>query len=148
MTATSSTWATIDPSGIDMTRDVRERLALFAGEPIEIHRLALNYDQVEELHHPENPAKETDSRYQSYVDEYGESSWELDAIEPTRLAGIVTEAAEGLRDINRWNDAVEREEEMRADLRQSAKDYRREHATGGRAHEAADGRGHGPYASR
>ena len=37
-----------DPSGIDMTRDIRERLELFSETIfVEVHRLALNYDQVE-----------------------------------------------------------------------------------------------------
>lgn len=117
-----------DPSGIDMTRDVRERLDLFgSGALIEVHRLALNYDQVEELHPPENPAKETDSRFRSYADEFGESSWELDAIEPTRLAAIVRGAVEDLRDDELWDKAVQEEETMRSELRTYADNYRRNH---------------------
>lgn len=76
-----------DPSGIDMTRDIRERLIQFSGiqEKIEdmgyviedfirIHRLALNYDQVEQWQPPENPAKQTDSRFEAYEAEFGTSS--------------------------------------------------------------------------
>ena len=44
-----------DPSGIDMTRDVRERLKQFIGKPlnkfIKVERLALNMDQIE-AHNP------------------------------------------------------------------------------------------------
>ncbi len=50
-----------DPNGLDMTRDNRERLSLFAGRPIEVRRLALNLDQVARYALPPNPAKETDS---------------------------------------------------------------------------------------
>jgi hypothetical protein len=35
-----------DPSGIDMTRDNTDRLKMFAGEDVEVRRLALNMDQV------------------------------------------------------------------------------------------------------
>lgn len=37
-----------DPSGIDMTRDVQDRLSLFAGTPVIVQRLALNMPQVEQ----------------------------------------------------------------------------------------------------
>lgn len=46
-----------DPSGIDMTRDNTERLAMFMGG-VEVRRLALNMVQVEEWNPPPNPAKE------------------------------------------------------------------------------------------
>ena len=113
-----------DPSGIDMTRDVRERLVMFSGVEVHVRRLALNYDQVEVLQPPENPAKESDSRYQAYADEFGESSWELDAIEPRSLATIVRDAVTALRDPDLWDDAVEKETQMRRELRQMADDYR------------------------
>jgi hypothetical protein len=121
-----------DPSGIDMTRDVRERLMLFTEctdyeEWLQVDRLALNMDQVEQLNPPENPAKETDARFEGYVAEYGESSWELDAIEPRALADIVTDAVVALRDEDQWDEAVEREETMRDELKSMAATYRQEH---------------------
>ena len=48
-----------DPSGIDMTRDNADRLHLFAGQRVEVRRLALNMEQIEEFNPPPNPAKET-----------------------------------------------------------------------------------------
>ena len=114
-----------DPSGIDMTRDVRERLSLFADYEIKVIRLALNYDQIETLNPPENPAKEADSRYRAYLLQFGASSWELDAIEPRALAGIVTRTVENLRDPGLWDEAVERENAMRAELQAFAKRYRK-----------------------
>jgi hypothetical protein len=108
-----------------MTRDVRERLCQFSGVEILVKRLALNYDQVQTWKPPENPAKETDSRYKSYIVQFGESSWELDAIEPRTLASIVTEAVEDLRDDDLWDDAVEREDEMKEDLQAFVKSYQK-----------------------
>lgn len=113
-----------DPSGIDMTRDIRERLGLFGYQPdIEVHRLALNYDQVEQWNPPENPAKETDSRYQAYVEEFGESSWELDAVEPKTLGDLAREGIEALIDVDTWDKVRERENAMRAELQRFADDY-------------------------
>lgn len=105
-----------DPSGIDMTRDVRDRVQLFAGVQVNVERLALNRDQVDELNPPENPAKKKDSRYHGYAAEHGQASWELDAIEPRRLAQIVAEAVEALRDPARWSEALRQEDEMRATI--------------------------------
>lgn len=113
-----------DPSGIDMTRDVGERLRLFSGCPVEVNRLALNMDQVERLKPPENPAKDTDARYSAYIARFGHSSWELDAIEPRTLAQIVTRAVEDLRDPVLWAEAVKREAAMKSELETFVKTYR------------------------
>lgn len=113
-----------DPSGIDMTRDVKERLELFSGVEVEVKRLALNWDQVQEWQPPENPAKDTDARFRAYREEYGDSSWELDAVEPRTLAALVTEAVEGLRDEKLWDAAVEREHKMKMDLQGFVEEYR------------------------
>src|SRR5260370_31806431 len=76
-----------DPSGIDMTRALEDRLALFcrhAGvEPPDVVRLALNMEQVEEMQPPPNPAKLSDSRAEGYIAKFGDESWQLDAIDPT-----------------------------------------------------------------
>jgi hypothetical protein len=102
-----------DPSGIDMTRDIKERLRIFSGLPVKVDRLALNMDQVEEHNPPPNPAKMTDTRATVYVETYGESSWELDALDPTTLAGIVRQAVEGVQEPDQWQEDCEREEECR-----------------------------------
>jgi hypothetical protein len=110
-----------DPSGLDMTRDVQERLTLFSGVPVTVHRLALNMEQVEEMRPPENPAKTTDTRFHDYARRFGTSSWELDAIEPRRLAQMVTHAVESLRDGALWEIALQREQGMRGQLARLAK---------------------------
>lgn len=121
-----------DPSGIDMTRDVEERLKMYSRlGSIEVVRLALNWDQVEQWQPPENPAKETDARFAAYVEEFGESSWELDAIEPRALAALVTNAVEELIELDAWNEAFEKEKQMRADLLAFAKGY---HSNGNKSH--------------
>jgi len=102
-----------DPSGIDMTRDIEERLQMYSGlNDIKVLRLALNMDQVEAWNPPENPAKTTDSRFDKYRDEFGESSWELDAVEPRVLANLVREAVYDHRDEKIWKQSLKRENEM------------------------------------
>jgi len=115
-----------DPSGIDMTRDITKRLGMFSRRPVMVNRLALNMDQVETLNPPENPAKETDSRYTGYIEKYGLSSWELDAIEPRQLAAIVTAAVKELRNEGLWIAAVDREKDMRLELQNFADNYKSE----------------------
>jgi hypothetical protein len=94
-----------------------------ASRKIQVHRLALNYDQVEQWQPPENPAKETDSRYQAYADEFGESSWELDAVEPRTLADLVREGITELIDEEQWKKVMEHEKEMRYELERFADEY-------------------------
>lgn len=112
-----------DPSGIDMTRDIEERLAMFSYYPVEVIRVALNLDQIEQYQPPENPAKTTDSRYKSYIIHYGESSWELDALEPSVLADLVSDQVISLRDADAWAESVERENKMKQDLKNMADSY-------------------------
>ena len=99
-----------DPSGIDMTRDVADRMTLFAGG-LKVDRLALNWNQVERYRPPPNPAKLTDSRAEGYIAKFGLSSWELDALDPTTLAGLIETAVASFRDPALWAEAVEEEEE-------------------------------------
>lgn len=98
-----------DPSGLNMTEDNRSRLSLFAGVPVTVQRLALNISQVEQYNPPPNPAKITDSRAGKYIEEYGESSWELDALEPTVIRDLIRNAVGRVRDAEKW-DAMLRQE--------------------------------------
>jgi hypothetical protein len=111
-----------DPSGLDMTRDITERLNMFTSRGyVNIKRLALNMDQVQALNPPENPAKVTDSRYKDYENEFGAVSWELDAIEPNALANLVTEAIKRLMtDPGAWKAVINKQADMTAKLQSIA----------------------------
>lgn len=87
-----------DPSGIDMSRDIKERLSLFCGEEVHVLRAALNMVQIRKHNPPPNPAKSTDSRFQEYQDKFGNYSWELDALDPRALRDIVQRAVALFRD--------------------------------------------------
>lgn len=116
-----------DPSGIDMTRDIRDRLTLFCEyhdiDPPEVKRIALTMDQIEELNPPPNPAKATDARFEDYRRRYGNESWELDALDPTTLAAIITAEVEAIRDEDLWQEAVERERREREQIRHVARNW-------------------------
>lgn len=106
-----------DPSGIDMTRDIGDRLKLFMFyRDIEIRRIALTMEQIEELNPPPNPAKVTDSRYEGYVAKYGNESWELDALEPQYIANLIEEQILDERDDDKWQELVDEQESERKQI--------------------------------
>ena len=113
-----------DPSGTDMTRDVEDRLIIMTqGVEIEVHRIALNYEQVLLYNPPPNRTKKTDSRSGPYVAEYGESSWELDALEPQVVTELLNEAIDDLMDGDLYEEALKQEESDKADLRRLAEEW-------------------------
>ncbi|MEU6610109.1 hypothetical protein ABZ922_34550 [Streptomyces shenzhenensis] len=95
-----------DPSGVDMTRDIEDRMALF-GADVTVQHIALNMDQVQEYNPPPNPAELTDSRAGGYIREHGRSSWELNALDPTMLDQLIED------EIWAWRDADLRDQETR-----------------------------------
>lgn len=112
-----------DPSGIDMTRDNSERLEMFAGTPVIVQRLGLNMDQVEELQPPPNPTKLSDSRAQGYIDRFGYESWELDALDPTYIRNLISDAVTRIRDEEVWGRSLVREVNDRDRLKSLAEEF-------------------------
>lgn len=113
-----------DPSGIDMSRDVDDRLRLFTyGVGVTVHRIALNMDQVKTFNPPPNPAKITDSRASGYIKKFGKKSWELDAIEPKKLAQLVIDKINSLTDPKKWGASGKIQEAGRKELHKFADNY-------------------------
>lgn len=110
-----------DPSGLDMTRDNDDRLSLFMGG-VEVRRLALNYDQVEQYNPPPSPAKDTDSRSSVYIAEFGDKTWELDAMRPEVLVALIQDTIRSFIDWDKWR---EREEEEKYDIHLLRETYAR-----------------------
>ena len=82
-----------DPSGIDITRDIDDRLNLMSnGADPTVERVALDFPQIELYNLPPNPAKVTDSRAKEYIARYGGESWELDTLEPRVIDDLVSAA--------------------------------------------------------
>lgn len=105
-----------DPSGIDMTRDIEERLNQVFGVEVEVERIALNMSQIEKYKPPPNPAKMTDSRFEKYVEEHGTKSWELDALDPRTLRTLIQHTIKQYLDVDLFNEKVEAENQARAGL--------------------------------
>lgn len=77
-----------DPSGVDMTRDLREKFELF-GLRFPVERVALTMEQIREYDPPPNFARASDSRSEGYVEQYGTECWELDALDPSVIQSVV-----------------------------------------------------------
>jgi hypothetical protein len=112
-----------DPSGLDMTRDNRDRVEQMSWNGVEVNRIALNRDQIDRYRPPPNPAKVTDSRADAYIAEHGYTSWELDALEPSVIVQLIHEAVEPMVDEDQWADDLAREREQKDLLRGVAQNW-------------------------
>lgn len=115
-----------DPSGMDMTRDIKDRLDLFshALPATEVVRIALSMEQIETYNPPPNPAKSTDSRFAEYLREYGDESWELDALEPRVMSELIRGHIRKHIDPELWDKRVALERAQREDLNRMADQYK------------------------
>lgn len=109
-----------DPSGLDMTRDNRERVEMFAETPVNVHRIALNRDQIDDQRPPPNPAKMTDSRVGDYIRQHGRQSWELDALQPAYLDALIDRHIVALIDADTMADRKMRERQEADEVREMA----------------------------
>lgn len=101
-----------DPSGVNMTTVNDDSLNMFARSTgIEVRRLALNMNQVEEYSPPPNFAKDSDSRTSSYIEEYGtDECWELDALSPEVIEQLIRDAIESVVDEAQFDKDRDEEE--------------------------------------
>lgn len=106
-----------DPSGLDMTRDNSDRLEMFAEQGVLVRRIALNFDQVMKHKPPPNPAKLTDSRANAYIAEHGRDSWELDALEPKIITGLIEKELNKYRDPDQWKKRERKRDKDRKEIR-------------------------------
>lgn len=104
-----------DPSGIDMTRDIQERLSMF-GASVEVNRIALTIDQVNLYNPPPNPTKLTDARAGSYLSTFGEECWELDALDPSVISELISTHVGALRDPDLYQAQLDKELRQKQDL--------------------------------
>lgn len=111
-----------DPSGIDMTRDIQDRLNMF-GADVFVKRVALTMDQIEEYSPPPNPAKITDSRAAGYIERFGNESWELDALEPQMLTRLIQNEVTAYRDDDLFRSISARERREKDELKMLENHY-------------------------
>jgi len=109
-----------DPSGLDMDRDIHDRLEIYGITDFEVIRIGLTKEQIDTYKPPPNPAKFSDPRATDYVEKHGHVSWEVDALPPQVLDKIVRESIERHMNMKRYNLWEEREEEIKEQLRKFA----------------------------
>jgi hypothetical protein len=86
-----------DPSGVDIERNVLDRLEEFTDwADVRVERIAVTRQQIEAMDLPTRPTKVSDSRSRRFVGE----SIEVDAIPPATLRQLCREAIEGYIDPN------------------------------------------------
>lgn len=114
-----------DPSGLDMDRDILERVGMFSFFNLnDVKRLALTAEQIETYDPPPNPAKMTDTRAPEYIAEHGDSSWELDALQPEVLGNLVRGAIEDtISHPEQFEEMQVAQEDGREQLKEIAQDY-------------------------
>ncbi|GAI65459.1 unnamed protein product, partial [marine sediment metagenome] len=100
-----------DPSGLDMTRDLEKRLLAYGGDPIQIKRIGLTYNQVRKFNLRPNPVKKSDTKAKNYISQFGPDCWELDALPPLEIQNLVVESIKEYIDFDVWNDRLREEKE-------------------------------------
>ena len=111
-----------DPSGEDMVRDIEARLREFRCDDLTVTKIALTMAQVEEHDPPPNPAKISDPRAKAYIEKFGDSSWEVDALPPDVLAQLIRNAFEDCIDTAALDEVKEQEEEDKQWLKDKLKE--------------------------
>lgn len=118
-----------DPDGWEIPRSAERNVEAIAEvrgielPPVTFKRIALLHEQIRRFSPPPFPAKETSSRFDSYVREHGlRDAWELDALRPEVLDKLIRDAVEEhfdgeIHDANQAVVAVAREA-MRTDMRE------------------------------
>lgn len=108
-----------DPSGLDITRDLEQRLKDYGIPDVDVERIALTLDQIRQYSLPPMMAKQKDPRYAKFVaDTGGADAVELDALEPPVLQDIITKAIQDKIDADLWNERAKEIEETRKKLRE------------------------------
>jgi len=104
-----------DPSGVDMTRSLRDRLAELGAEP-DIVRCALTLDDVTRYKLPPDFTKTTDTRSAAFVKKYGDIAVELDALPVDVLRARLIDEVEARLDLEALAETREVERMERARL--------------------------------
>lgn len=111
-----------DPSGIDMTRDIQERLEMF-GADVEVKRVALTMEQIDLYAPPPNPTKVTDARSSGYIERFGHECWELDALEPKVITDLIRNEVTALADFDLFLEVENQEQTDKNHIQQICDNY-------------------------
>lgn len=123
-----------DPSGLDMIRDIRERLyfmlengkcrILYPEHHLDIVPIGLSMAQIKQYNLPPNPTKMTDTRSDKYIAQFGKTCWEVDALKPEVLTAILEANIEGIIDTHMYKEMFAMEQEDKFELAKIIKKYK------------------------
>ena len=102
-----------DPSGVDIERDLSERLGKYKAGDFIVHRVALTRDQIVKYSLPPMPVKRSDARSDNFVASYGDESVELDALDPRTLKLMVAQSIASYIDLDAWSKKEEEIDNLR-----------------------------------
>ena len=114
-----------DPEGLDLADDAIRTLRDLWGIQVDYHRVGVNEDQIDEmdLQDDHNPAKESSSRFDAFVERTGDTkTWELEALPPQYLQDQVRAAILQNLDLEIYEKTIEREEHELEELQHFRKE--------------------------
>jgi len=111
-----------DPSGVDIERDLSERLEKYGAKDFTVKRIALTADQIKKYRLPPMPVKMSDARADSFLEEHGDRAVELDALDPNLLQTTVRKAVVKNINMRKWNARVQKTEELQRWIRDKLDD--------------------------
>lgn len=107
----------LDPSGVDMVRDITGRIGELCGVgAVEVKHIALNPEQAARYNLQPDFVKASDSKKKGFLEKFGDNCYELDALHPDTYVDLVTREIEALIDDSVWDESKKREAEMRASV--------------------------------
>lgn len=98
-----------DPSGLDMVRDIKDRLYGF-DVSVNVRHIALTMKQINHYNPPPNPTKITDPRAMWYIQRFGQTCWEVDALPPDVLVSVLQTEIYDQIDISKFDKILKYEE--------------------------------------
>ena len=98
-----------DPSGVDIERDLYDRLGKYGAGEFKVKRVALTFEQIKEYNLPPIPVKRSDARSEGFMAEYGDRAVELDALDPNTLQSFVATSINDYIDRKIW---IQREKQI------------------------------------
>ena len=110
---------------MDLADDAIRTLRDLWGIQVDYHRVGVNEDQIDEmdLQDDHNPAKESSSRFDAFVERTGDTkTWELEALPPQYLQSQVRAAILQNLDLEIYEQTIEREEHELEELQHFRKE--------------------------
>ena len=98
-----------DPSGVDIERDLSERLGKYNAGDFTVVRVALTDEQITKYDLPPMPVKTSDARSEAFLEAYGNKSVELDALDPNILKLMVAQSISSHINLDAW---IKKEKEI------------------------------------